>query len=96
MRAWGAVNSSGMSAKAYYEDWARRPGVTDKKLDGNAWFVTGKDNGKIYFSRCVLADKFLTVIDLEYEEALAAWFAPMREHIVASFTLLPEGARRDK
>jgi hypothetical protein len=94
MRAWGAVNSSGMSAKAYYEDWIRRPGVTEKKLDGNVWSVTGKDKGRVYFSRCVLADRFLTVIDLEYEETLAAWFLPMSEHIAASFMLLDEGARR--
>ena len=94
MRAWGAANSSGIKPKEYYEDWVRRPGVTDKKLDGNTWFVAGKENGRIYFSRCVMEDKMLTVVDIEYEEALASFFLPIREHVATSFTLLAEGPRK--
>jgi hypothetical protein len=93
-RAWAMFDNPPMTAEQLYSDWTRRDGVTFKALAGNTWVVRGKDGGRLYYSRSILAEGIISTIEVTYAPELADAFEPILARVGASLMVTPgTGAR---
>src|SRR5580698_2425240 len=63
-RAWAMYNVPQMSLAQLFGDWTRRGGITFQALAMNTWVVRGKEEGRYYYSRSVLADGIIVSIEI--------------------------------
>lgn len=94
LRAWAMFDNPPMSVHELYGDWTRREGVTFKTLVVNTWIVRGRENGRLYYSRSILADNVIATIEVSYDPDLADAMEPVLARTGASLmTLDGEGVR---
>jgi hypothetical protein len=94
LRAWAMVDNPPMTLQQLYGDWTRRDGLTFKSLAGNTWVVRGREGGRLFYSRAILADGIITTIDVTYDRDLADSFEPILARLGASLLIIPgEGLR---
>ncbi len=94
IRAWAMYDNPPMTSPQLYADWTRREGVTFKTLVTNTWVVRGKEGGRFYYSRSILADGIITTIEVSYDSDLADAMEPMLARVGASLTTTTgEGVR---
>ena len=83
-----------MTVQQLFGDWTRRDGITFKALAVNTWVVRGKDGGRFYYSRSILADGIICTIEIAYDRDLADLFEPILARSGPSLMPLPgEGIR---
>ncbi len=87
-RAWAMYNVPQMSLGQLFGDWTRRGGVTYQAVAGNTWVVRGKDGGRLYYSRSILADGIIVSIEITYDPSLAAAFEPILARVGPSLQVL--------
>ena len=94
IRAWAMYDNPPMSVEQLYGDWTRRDGVTFKSLAMNTWVVRGKDGGRLFYSRSILADGIISTVEVSYAPELADAIEPILVRLGASLMVLPgTGAR---
>lgn len=94
IRAWAMYDNPPMSVEQLYGDWTRRDGITFKSLAVNTWVVRGKDGGRQFYSRSILADGIITTVEVTYAPELADALEPILARMGASLMVLPGvGAR---
>jgi hypothetical protein len=94
IRAWAMYDNPPMSVEQLYGDWTRRDGVTFKSLAVNAWVVRGKDGGRLFYSRSILADGIISTVEVTYAPELADALEPILARLGASLMVVPGvGAR---
>jgi hypothetical protein len=94
VRAWAMYDNPPMTVQQLYSDWTRRDGVTFKTLVMNTWIVRGREGGRLYYSRSVLADNIITTVEVNYDPSLAEAIEPILARVGASLmTLDGEGVR---
>jgi hypothetical protein len=94
IRAWAMYDNPPMTVDQLYGDWTRRDGVTFKTLAMNTWVVRGKDGGRLFYSRSVLADGIISTIEVTYTPDVADAMEPILAHLGASLMVVPGvGAR---
>jgi hypothetical protein len=94
VRAWAMFDNPPMTVAQLYGDWTRREGVTFKSLVMNTWVVRGRDVGRLYYSRSILADGIICTVEVSYDPELAASFEPILARMGASLMTIPgEGLR---
>jgi hypothetical protein len=84
MTAWGMYNSASLPVDCD----ATRKGVTARRATASSCWLTGKESGKIYWEKTVLAgggDGRLYGLTLEYDERLKEAFDPVVAHVNASW-----------
>ena len=96
-RAWAMYNVPQMSLSQLFGDWTRRSGVTFQALAMNTWVVRGKDGGRFYYSRSILADGIIVSIEITYDPGLADAFEPILARMGPSLHVLEgQGPRAAK
>jgi hypothetical protein len=96
-RAWAMYNVPQMSLQQLFGDWTRRGGVTYQAIAGNTWVVRGKDGGRLYYSRSILADGIIVSIEITYDPSLADAFEPILARVGPSLQVLEgQGPRATK
>ena len=94
IRAWAMYDNPPMTVEQLYGDWTRREGVTFKTLVMNTWVVRGKDGGRLFYSRSILADGIISTIEVSYAPELADAMEPVLARLGASLMIVQgEGAR---
>ena len=94
VRAWAMFDNPPMTVRQLYDDWTRRDGITFKTLAMNTWIVRGRDGGRLYYTRSILADGIISTIEISYDLDLAGVFEPIIARTGASLMTLPgEGIR---
>jgi hypothetical protein len=94
IRAWAMYDNPPMTAKQLFADWTRRERVSFKALAGNTWIVRGREQGRFYYSRSILADGIITTIDVSYDPEIADAMEAILARVGASLMTLPgEGLR---
>jgi hypothetical protein len=94
IRAWAMYDNPPMTVEQLYGDWTRRDGVSFKTLAGNTWVVRGKDGGRLYYSRSILADGIISTIEVTYTPEIADAFEPILLRLGTSLMTEPGvGAR---
>jgi hypothetical protein len=94
VRAWAMYDNPPMTVQQLYGDWSRRDGLTFKALAMNTWVVRGRDGGRLYYSRSILADNIITTIEVTYEAMLSEPMEPILARMGASLmTIDGEGVR---
>jgi hypothetical protein len=94
VRAWAMFDNPPMTVQELYGDWTRRDGITFKTLAMNTWVVRGRDGGRNYYTRSILADGIISTIEISYDRDLADVFEPILARTGASLMTLPgEGIR---
>jgi hypothetical protein len=91
MRCWAMY--SHQPAQELYDDWVRRPGLTEKRLDGNTWVVAGREDNMDFYSKSVLADGLITTVEMHWDPSLGSTYTPLAHHATDSLQLLPLGVR---
>jgi hypothetical protein len=95
MRAWAMVDNPPMTVDQLYADWTRRERVTFKTLAMNTWVVRGKEQGRLYYSRSVLADGIISTVEVSYAPEIADALEPILARVGSSMMTIPgEGVRR--
>jgi hypothetical protein len=60
----------------------------------NTWVVRGKDGGRLFYSRSILADGIISTVEVSYASELADAIEPILARVGASLMVLPgTGAR---
>jgi hypothetical protein len=95
VRAWAMYDNPPMTVEQLYGDWTRRDGVTFKALAVNTWVVRVREgNGRLFYSRSILADGIISTIEVSYAAELGDAFEPILARMGASLMVVPgEGAR---
>ncbi|HEX3346422.1 MAG TPA: hypothetical protein VHS09_17680 [Polyangiaceae bacterium] len=94
VRAWAMFDNPPMTVQQLYGDWTRRDGITFKTLAVNTWVVRGRDGGRLYYTRSILADGIISTLEIAYDRDLADVFEPILARSGASLMTLPgEGIR---
>jgi hypothetical protein len=94
VRAWAMFDNPPMTVQQLYGDWTRRDGIMFKTLAVNTWIVRGRDGGRLYYTRSILADGMICTIEISYDRDLADVFEPILARTGASLMTLPgEGMR---
>ena len=94
VRAWAMFDNPPMNVRQLFDDWTRRDGITFKTLAANTWVVRGRDGGRLYYTRSILADGIISTIEISYDRDLAELFEPILARTGASLMTLPgEGIR---
>lgn len=88
IRAWAMYDNPPMSVDQLYGDWTRRDGVTFKSLAMNTWVVRGKDGGRLFYSRSILADGIISTVEVTYAPELADAMEPLLARVGASLMVL--------
>jgi hypothetical protein len=73
-----------MTAEQLYVDWSRREGLTFRTLTQNTWIVRGKESGRFYYSRSILADGVIATIEASYTPDVADAIEPILARMGAS------------
>jgi hypothetical protein len=81
MRVWGAPNSQHWAPAQYFDDFARRPGVTEKQQKDEWWFVTGKDRGHFFYTKGLVAPAALVAVMIDYDDAVKDTMDVAARHI---------------
>jgi hypothetical protein len=81
MRVWGAPNSQHWPPAQYFDDFARRPGIIDKALTDDSWFVTGKDRGHFFYTKGIVAPASLVAVMIDYDDAVKDTMDAVSRHI---------------
>jgi hypothetical protein len=89
VRAWAMFDNPPMTVQQLYGDWTRRDGITFKSLAANTWVVRGREGGRLYYSRSILADGIITTVEISYDKDLADTFEPILARTGASLLTLP-------
>lgn len=87
-RAWAMYNVPQMSLAQLFGDWTRRGGITFQALAMNTWVVRGKEEGRNYYSRSILADGIIVSIEITYDPSLADVFEPILARMGPSLQVL--------
>lgn len=95
-RAWAMFDNPPMTVAQLYGDWTRRDGVTFKTLAMNTWVVRGRDGGRLYYSRSILADGIICTIEISYDRDLAEVIEPILARTGASLMTIPGEGMRSK
>jgi hypothetical protein len=94
LRAWAMVDNPPMTADQLYGDWTRRDGVTFKTLVANTWIVRGREGGRLYYSRSILADDIISTVEVSYAPEIADAIEPILARVGATLMVVPgEGLR---
>jgi len=94
VRAWAMYDNPPMTVQQLYGDWTRRDGLSYKTLVMNTWIVRGREGGRLYYSRSILADNIITTVEVNYDASLADAIEPILARVGASLmTLDGEGVR---
>ncbi len=96
LRAWAMFDNPPMTVDQLYADWTRRDGVTFKALAGNAWVVRGRDGGREFYSRSILADGIISTVEISYKPELGDAIEPVLAHVGASLKIVPGGGARSR
>ena len=83
-----------MAGCRWQSDWTRRERVTFKALVVNTWIVRGREGGRLYYSRSILADNIITTVEVTYDPDIAEAIEPVLARVGASLmTLEGQGLR---
>lgn len=94
LRAWAMVDNPPMTLEQLYGDWTRREGVTFKTLVANTWIVRGREGGRLYYSRSILADDIIATVEVSYAPEIADAMEPILARVGATLMVVPgEGVR---
>lgn len=97
LRAWAMVDNPPMTVEQLYGDWTRRDGVTFKTLVANTWIVRGREGGRLYYSRSILADDIISTVEVSYAPEIADAVEPILARVGATLMVLPgQGLRAGK
>ena len=96
VRAWAMFDNPPMTVEQLYGDWTRRDGVTFKTLVMNTWVVRGKDGGRLFYSRSILADGIISTIEVSYAPELADAMEPVLARLGASLMVVPGAGARGR
>jgi hypothetical protein len=96
IRAWAMFDNPPMSLEQLYGDWTRRDGVTFKTLAMNTWVVRGKDGGRLFYSRSILADGIISTVEVTYAPEVADAMEPVLARLGASLMVLPGAGLRGR
>ncbi len=94
IRAWAMYDNPPMSVEQLYGDWTRRDGVTFKSLAMNTWVVRGKDGGRLFYSRSILADGIISTVEVTFAPELADAIEPLLARVGASLMVVPGAGAR--
>jgi len=89
LRAWAMFDNPPMTVRQLYGDWTRRDGISFKTLTANTWVVRGREGGRLYYTRSILADGIITTIEVSYDKVLAESFERILARVGASLMTLP-------
>jgi hypothetical protein len=89
MRVWGAPNSQHWAPAQYFDDFARRPGVTDKQQKDDWWFVTGKDRGHFFYTKGIVTPAALVAVMIDYDDAVKDTMDVAARHMGESLKTAP-------
>jgi hypothetical protein len=96
VRAWAMFDNPPMTVRQLYADWTRRDNITFKTLAENTWVVRGRDGGRLYYSRSILADGIISTLEISYDRDLADLFEPILARAGASLMVVPNEGIRGK
>ncbi|HEY8038937.1 MAG TPA: hypothetical protein VIF15_04055 [Polyangiaceae bacterium] len=94
VRAWAMYDNPPMTVQQLYGDWTRRDGITFKTIAMNTWVVRGREQGRLFYSRSILADGIICTVEVSYASDLAEAFEPLLLRMGSSLmTIEGEGVR---
>ncbi len=81
MRVWGAPNSQHWAPAQYFDDFARRPGVSEKEAKDDRWRVAGKDRGHFFFASGIVSTANLVAVMIDYDDVVKDTMDAVARHI---------------